>query len=120
MEALLAAGLVFHPSVLPSLELLHISVLNALPLHPFLLPCRFKQEPKAVPDPPGLPKLQEGLAAAREWREKAQVCWGHCTCCVPAPLLDGCGLCIAAQVPMLRRLPSTVPFSSCALLPRLL
>lgn len=27
-----------------------------------------------MPDPPGLPKLQEGLAAAREWLGKAQVC----------------------------------------------
>ena len=27
-----------------------------------------------MPDPPGLPKLQEGLVAAREWLDKAQVC----------------------------------------------
>ena len=26
-----------------------------------------------MPDPPGLPKLQEGLVAAREWLDKAQV-----------------------------------------------
>ena len=30
------------------------------------------QDPKPVPDPPGLQKLVEGLAAARDWLERAQ------------------------------------------------
>ena len=32
-----------------------------------------RQDPKPVPDPPGVPKLEEGLAAARDWLERAKV-----------------------------------------------